>query len=319
MFKLHIIVCVQAILGISSLILYLYFSKKRLLWLSTPMRRNNSGNETNEIDADELNEVIEIAGFCYDPLKDIFYSNMYPWQRKYGYCQLYDDAAAPFGMIVDCEPITFDYNEKKWLIEFWKGQYDLTTGGEIGVYTTENPEIDIPEVFLGNFYQCAEDKDRLDMSFVLKKKGKVVFTRSDKHWWLTGFKLGEFSQPSELTMKIRIVLKDKPMCNAFVKALKEAGYLDREIDVNGNTVRLEFNNPRTPQPITRTAETDFLIQKKNKLLCDKYIEITGPYDNFLDKINALRQQEPELFDVVINIGKSNLLFEKYKEIKDYID
>ena len=39
------------------------------------------------------------------------------------------------GMIIDCEPVRFYYGGKKWLIELWKGQYGMTTGCEIGVYT----------------------------------------------------------------------------------------------------------------------------------------------------------------------------------------
>jgi len=54
---------------------------------------------------DELDKAIEIAGYSYDPKQDIFYSTMDPWQRDIGYCRLYDELAAPLGMIIDCEPI----------------------------------------------------------------------------------------------------------------------------------------------------------------------------------------------------------------------
>src|SRR5665647_1009964 len=74
--------------------------------------------------SDELDKAIEIAGYSYDQKQDIFYSTMDPWQRDIGYCRLYDELAAPLGMITDCEPIHFEYLEKKWMIGFWKGQYD---------------------------------------------------------------------------------------------------------------------------------------------------------------------------------------------------
>jgi len=51
---------------------------------------------------------------------------------------LYDEAAAPLGMIVDCEPIHFEYKGKRWLIQFWKGQYDLPTGAEVGYMQPTN-------------------------------------------------------------------------------------------------------------------------------------------------------------------------------------
>jgi hypothetical protein len=30
-------------------------------------------------------------------------------------------------MIIDCEPNHFEYRGKKWMLSFWKGQYDMVT------------------------------------------------------------------------------------------------------------------------------------------------------------------------------------------------
>jgi hypothetical protein len=98
-----------------------------------------------------VDEAVVAAGYEYDAGQDMFYSIMNPWQRKYGYCKIYDEAAAPLGMIIDCEPVHFEYQGRKWLIEFWKGQYDLTTGCEIGIYT-DPVEFQIPGVQIGSFY-----------------------------------------------------------------------------------------------------------------------------------------------------------------------
>lgn len=265
-----------------------------------------------------LYKTIAAAGYSYDSKQDIFYSNMFAWQRKMGYCSLYDEACAPLGMIIDCEPICFSYEGKRWLIEFWKGQYDMCTGCEIGIYITEKPDLNIIGVFKGPFYYSAREGDQLEMSFCLKKNGSILFTREDTHWWLTGFKLGEFSEPSELTMDIKIVLKDEIMRNAFVQGLKNAGYSEDQLIINENVVEFIFNKPHTPQPSTRTKETDKIIQRKNEILCDKYQEITGPYNSFPDKINAIQQQAPELYKSIINIGKTKELFKNYKKIKSYL-
>jgi len=64
------------------------------------------------------------------------------------------------------------------------------------------------------------------------------------------------------------------MCSAFIDGLKRAGYTNKEIKRYGNSVRVIFDKPRTPQPFTRTKVTDEIIQKKNKLLCDLYNEVT---------------------------------------------
>ena len=71
---------------------------------------------------------------------------------------------------------------------------------------------------------------------------KQLFTRDDKHWWLAGFKLGEYSEPSELTMELNITLKDDIMCKAFVEGLKDVGYSERKgkLVINGNNVSFNF-------------------------------------------------------------------------------
>ncbi|HUS89877.1 MAG TPA: DUF4474 domain-containing protein, partial [Desulfosporosinus sp.] len=125
---------------------------------------------------DELDKAIEIAGYSYDQKQDIFYSIMDPWQRDIGYCRLYDELAAPLGMIIDCEPIHFEYLEKKWMIGFWKGQYDLVTGAEIGVYTRA-VDLNILGFFSGAYYDCVSNTDLLKMSYTLKKNGNTLFTR----------------------------------------------------------------------------------------------------------------------------------------------
>jgi hypothetical protein len=269
-------------------------------------------------DAVTLDESLEVAGYAYDPTQDIFFSILNPWQRTFGYCYLYDEAAAPMGMIIDCEPIYFEYEGKKWLIEFWKGQYDLTTGCEVGVYTSEGPDLNIPGIFNGTFYECASFKDLLQISYSLKKNGKRLFIRKGRHWWLTGFRLGEFSEPAELTMYINITLKDRNMRNVFVKGLKNAGYLDNEIAVFRNSVSLIFKKPRTPQPHTRTKATDAIIQRKNKLLCEQYQEITQGYPTIKDKLKAIQEKAPDFYVHITRLGKPIQLFGIFKKISKYL-
>ena len=108
----------------------------------------------------ELNADLKDAGFAYEINGDYFYSLMDCWQREVGYCRLYDEAAPMFNMIMDCEPVEFSYGGKRWLIELWKGQYGITTGGEIGIYNTKREDID-HEKFKGTFYENIQDDERL--------------------------------------------------------------------------------------------------------------------------------------------------------------
>ena len=154
----------------------------------------------------ELNADLKDAGFAYEINGDYFYSLMDCWQREVGYCRLYDEAAPMFNMIMDCEPVEFSYGGKRWLIELWKGQYGITTGGEIGIYNTKREDID-HEKFKGTFYENIQDDERLPLSYVLRKNGKVLLRRRAVHWWLTGFKLGEFSETDTLTMDASITFQ----------------------------------------------------------------------------------------------------------------
>jgi UDP-2,3-diacylglucosamine pyrophosphatase LpxH len=286
-------------------------------WFSKLMTRFGDG-EIKEISGDEtLDKAISAAGYDYEIKQDIFFSVLDPWQRSMGYCRLYDEAAAPLNMIIDCEPIYFEYGGKRWMIEFWKGQYALTIGCEIGVYNTDGPDLNIPGVFNGTFYNCASNEELLKMAFTLKKNGETLFKRKDKHWWLTGFVLGGFAEPSELVMDMSITLKDREMRDAFVKGLIKAGYSINEIQIYRNTVSLTFDKTRTPQPYTRIPSTDWVIQRKNELLCNMYQDITKDYDNFPDKVRAIKEKAPQLYKELANIGKTRQLFEIYDKLKAF--
>ncbi|MHB8065674.1 MAG: DUF4474 domain-containing protein, partial [Ruminiclostridium sp.] len=197
----------------------------------------------NKISFEALEEIIDTVGYAYNPDKDIFFSTMEAWQRKMGYCRLYDEAAAPLGMIIDSEPFYFSYGGRRWLIELWKGQYGMTTGCEVGVYTTTWPDLNIPNIFNGTFYTCASDKDRLYMQFYLKKNGETILSRKHRHWWLTGFKLGEFSETSELILDAYITLKNRRMRRAFVASVEKVGYTREEFEVKKNVVAIRFDKP----------------------------------------------------------------------------
>jgi hypothetical protein len=266
----------------------------------------------------DLDNIIATGGYSYDPQQDIFFSTMDAWQRNFGYCRLYDEAAAPIRLIMDCEPIYFDYNGKHWLIEFWKGQYGITSGGEVGIYATEGPNLNIPGIFMGTFYNSVTDDERIQMSFTLKKDKKILFKREELHWWLTGFKLGEFSEPSQLTMDINITFNEKNMLDAFIDGLKEADYSTDDFDVDGNTISIKYDKPHVSQPLSRTEFIESSAQKKNELNCKRYQDITGNFNKLSDKIKAIKKLAPDIYEEIEHIGKFKELYNAYDSIKDYL-
>lgn len=56
---------------------------------------------------------------------------MYPYQRKFGYYEPYDELVYSLNIGIDCEPTYFQYDGRRWLIEFCKGEYCMTTVGEL--------------------------------------------------------------------------------------------------------------------------------------------------------------------------------------------
>lgn len=258
----------------------------------------------------QLNQDLEDAGFAYDLKNDLFYSVMDCWQREMGYCRLYDESSADFNMIMHCEPVCFSYGGKRWMIELWKGQYGITTGAEIGIYNTASEDIHTKQ-FTGTYYDCAADEERLDMSFVLRKNGKVLFRRSGIHWWLTGFKLGEFSHLDTLTMDAKIKFPNRTMRDAFVNGLLDLGYHRKEYGVHANTVTVHYTTPHSPQPLSQSTPQGILVQNTNSVNCGLYRQVTGKYTETLDKLEYLKTAMPELYEFCMHSLYARSFYEAF--------
>lgn len=267
---------------------------------------------------DALREMLADTGYAFDWKQNIFYSVMNPWQRKFGYCSLYDESSAPLGMVIDCEPVFFEYNGKKWMIELWKGQYGITTGAEIGIYNTTGPELNIPGVFNGTVYNCANDDETLSMTYTLLKGDKILFNRAARHWWLTGFRLGEFSKPSNLTLEASISFKSLDMQKAFLDGLLKIGYKSSEIRYSGNTVLILFKKPHSKQPLTRKGLFSWIALHNNKRMVARYRRFTKEYDNMYDIIISMKDKSPQLYSLVMNMGKQKELYKQHEMIKQYL-
>ncbi len=160
-------------------------------------------------------------GFTWDPTSGVFYSTSDPWQRQFGYNKYYDELGGYVALWYDTVRVKFNYGGYDWLVQFWKGQYGfLLLGAEAGVYYKEEGDNT-------SQYVCTDNDKRLKIGYTCYNKGDVLFTRPYQDtWWLTGFvpgKLDKYADRSQLTMKIRITLKDAQMKDAFVEALQQAG------------------------------------------------------------------------------------------------
>ncbi|MDR1176192.1 MAG: DUF4474 domain-containing protein [Treponema sp.] len=241
----------------------------------------------------DLALMVQAAGFLYEPNQDILYSSLTNMQRLAGYCKAYDELAPAIGSYIDSEPIYFVYNGFEWMIELWKGQYGIETGCEIGVYKREaGKPLDPLEKILGKVYQCVPNADMPIMSFRLLKGDRKLFTRGpEKHWWLTGFRWGVYSEPSDLSVYYTVKFKDEGMCRAFVgdesSGLKGLGYsYERPDSLSADFV---FSKPFSPQPEFRT-ESEETLRKSNKALCAEYNKIKAAHEIAGDDPNAFNEE-----------------------------
>lgn len=267
----------------------------------------------------DINEALNIYGFLFDLRQDIVYSEMYPPQRKLGYCRLYDELAPSLNMKIDCEPIYFQYNGRRWLIEFWKGQYGMTTGGEVGIYVTDKEDVDIPGVFSGTFYESISDNELLQMEYILKKDGKRIIERKEKHWWLTGFDVGIFSEVDQLSLEIQITFPYWDMQKAFIEGLYYAGYKTNDIVITDRTVQIVFTRPKTKQPQKYNKVYLGFIQIINKFYCNLFNWITKDFTRTIDKIDLLRTYYPILFRIIANSKRAKKMDKLSEDIHSYIN
>ncbi len=165
-------------------------------------------------DPNTASKIMTIAGFDYDEEQGIFYSSMNPLQRQFGFNVLYDTAAPMVGMVYDTARIEFLYDNKEWMVQLWKGQYGITAGAEIGLYSRD------PERVMQ--YDCADDEELIVMQYDFYNMGEKVFTRGpEKHWWLTGFKVFHVGIPIMITMDMTLKFTDNTMATQFLRALQK--------------------------------------------------------------------------------------------------
>ena len=247
-----------------------------------------------------LTNLIEPFGYTYIPSLDIFSSQIDAWQRSFGYTALYDKTAHRFHMVFDCLPVHFDYNNKTWLIEFWKGQYGINTGAEAGIYYSdhilEESEYDT------TLFESVSNPDMPVFSFQLFRHGIQIAELSRQHWWLTAFLLGCFSQSADLHMRIGVTFRNHTMRDAFVKGLIRTGYAQNDIQLSCNTVLFSFKE----SSLERNRFTRWrirLTQWVNRFWCSVYQHVTKPFSLSIDRLLYLYYFLPFCFRRILRLRR----------------
>lgn len=162
-----------------------------------------------------------VLGFLYDPYEVCFYTASDPWQRKIGYNEIFDIGAGLVAIYIDTVRVKFEYQDKDWMLQLWKGQYGwLFYGAEVGLYNKpKDRDLD--------HYDCAEDNERIRMSMEFYDSGVHKFSRPlGYYWWCTGFvpttPLAYMTSQARKNLRVeaRLVIDDPVLFAAIRNALE---------------------------------------------------------------------------------------------------
>lgn len=257
-----------------------------------------------------LNELTEPLGYQYNVMQDIFTSTTDAWQKYYGYGDIYDKLAPYSGMIIDSLPVYFDYKGKTWLIEFWKGQYGINTGSELGVYHADG--IVPPEKRKTTMFAAVPEYEYLDMRTELLHNGCPVANVCAAHWWLTIFSMGHFSHPCDLKLNISIRFPDPEMRDAFLDSLlQEDDFEPESLLVCFNTVIFTFETC-----CHKRSWLDCFVLWKCRFFCWLYRFVTRPFTCTCDKLLYLYFYLPFAFRHMLRLKRFRKQKHRRKEYRD---
>ncbi len=239
----------------------------------------------------QLSALTEPFGFVYEPKEDIFTSHINAWQRSSGYEALFDELAPKFNMIFHAYPVYFDFQDKTWLIEFWKGQYGINTGAEAGVYHS-NRLIPVKQRRLVH-YNAVSDEEMPMIGICLERKQKKLFSKKGYHWWMAAFRMGLFSQPEDLVMYANIYFDTVAMAQAFAEGLKEAGFASEAYRIRGQRVSVVLDEGKEFTGMKKLHRK--AVQGLNQCYCSLYRLVTMPFTKTADRMLFLYEQLPWCF------------------------
>ena len=189
-----------------------------------------------------------LFGFKYSMKDQVFYTAEDAWQRNFGFEETYDNVSGAGAISYDTMRVKFNYNNKEWMMQYWKGQYGLVLiGAELGLYNRD------PGSTNSTYYNCVTDAEKLNMSVKVyrqdtedQNKYNLLFHRSPTTtWWLTGFTPGTLSagsyvvnpdQTAKLKAEYVINFQTPEQAQAFVGGLE-------------NTTTIEHNSPKRSRSI----------------------------------------------------------------------
>ncbi len=205
-----------------------------------------------------------LFGFKYSNTDQVFYTAEDAWQRNFGFEETYDNVSGAGAISYDTIRVKFTYNNKEWMMQYWKGQYGLVLiGAELGLYNRDIGKTN------STYYDCVTDAEKLNMSVKVyrqdvndQNKYNLLFHRSPTTtWWLTGFTPGTLSagsyvvnpdETAKLKAEYTINFQTAEQAQAFAGGLQ-------------NTTTIEHNAPKRSRSIkfTKLSVADYATSTKS--------------------------------------------------------
>lgn len=257
----------------------------------------------SEMQKDELlNHLCNPLGYDYIQNQDLFVTRLDAWQRRFGYEAAFDELAVTTGMVFDCFPVYFDYRGRTWLLEFWKGQYGIAAGGEIGIYHADH--IVKPEEYNKTHFDAASLREMLGFGLHLSVGARDFVGYRKLHWWLGIFRVGTVIRPGNLRAVYRIRFFDQEMKDAFVKGLKLSGYPMEKVQDKGSCVVRIIQTTETylKQTWFRRLRMAFAMAR-NRIANILYHLYTIPFCSNEDRLLFLYFQLPFIVRRLFHIHK----------------
>ncbi|MBQ4244543.1 MAG: DUF4474 domain-containing protein [Clostridia bacterium] len=174
------------------------------------------------------------TGFNFNIQKLLVYAPMNCWMRDFGFTMLYDINCyiMPMWNYIT-RRFKFNYDDRQWQIQIWKGNYLITNGGEVGIYNRSKYAI-------GTFYNCVNDEERMVMSLKVSHGDEVlVDIEPTLHWWVNGFQMHKrMFLPQSLTLESTISFPNETMRDAFTASVAKEYHHDVTYTVDGLDVSI---------------------------------------------------------------------------------
>lgn len=250
---------------------------------------------------DLLGELAQPFGYVYHCCCGFFSSTVDAWQKAGGYTWAFDYLAPRFQMVFDSLPVYFNYQGRTWLIEFWKGQYGINAGGEIGIYHADR--LLSQSEYRAAHFQAAGETEMLPCSMQLCLENGACVKISERHWWLTAFLPGVFSQPCNLCLKATLCFCSCEMLEAFYRGLCRAGYPAEAITVQNLCLSFTFRQPLKTHYGFLTRLRRRLSQCLNRMYCRLFLWVTRPFECTEDRILFLYYYLPFCFRKLMRLRR----------------